>query len=345
VLEAGDLGAWERALEALPPDSPELIDPLRAYVSREIDRLRQVRRQSSVLPAEGRKVNLLRASLQVRIRESEGRLVRAVGLAGSAPAMELVRKSLHLPSAESRAAAIEAFETLGDKRLSREILPLLEAGPQDGGPEEREAVLLELLHEPESWLRALTAQAIPELGIREINSKLEQLRLDPDPLVREAALAALRQTGEVKPMDTLQTLPTLERLLLLHDVPLFETLPPQDLKQIAEISRERLFSNGEILCHEGEEGKSLFVIVSGEVEVVKGTKAERRTLALRGPGEVIGEMAIIESAPRMATLRARGEVRLLVIEGEAFKAILHDRPEVASALLISLGRRLRQAAG
>jgi HEAT repeat protein len=345
LLEAGDPAAQSEALEALPPEDPEMKDALAAYVRGEIVRLRELRRQSSALPAAGQKVNLLRDSLQARILASEARLVRAVGLAGSPQNMELVRQSLQARRAGTRAAAIEAFETLGDKRLSRAILPLLEAEAQAGGPGEAGAALLELLAAPESWLRALAVQAVPELGWREYLPKLDALRTDPDPLVREAAADALSRLGEVNPMDTLQTLPTLERLLLLRDVPLFETLPPDDLKQVAEIARERLFADGETLCREGEAGDSLFIIVSGNVEVSREAGGNRRALALRGPGEVVGEMAIIESLPRMATLRARGEVRLLVIEGEAFKAILHDRPEVASALLVCLGRRLREAAG
>ena len=65
-------------------------------------------------------------------------------------------------------------------------------------------------------------------------------------------------------------------------------------------------------------------------------------IASRGPGEFVGEMAILESAPRSATLKARGDVRVLVIEGEAFNAILLDRPEVSISVLRHMSSRVRQ---
>jgi CRP-like cAMP-binding protein len=65
-------------------------------------------------------------------------------------------------------------------------------------------------------------------------------------------------------------------------------------------------------------------------------------LVRRGPGEFVGEMAVIESAPRSATLRTRSDVRVLAIDGETFKSILRERPEVSFAVLRNLSRRLRE---
>jgi hypothetical protein len=334
---------------AVHPEDPETLDTLERVARREIDDLRRTRRLLSSLPRDGRRLGLLRESLQARLRTGEDRLVAIVGLMGRPQALELVRRSLHRGEGETRATALEAFETLGDRRLAGEILPLLEAGPGTNPlPEDPRAVrevVLELMSDADSWLRALAIHALPEPEIGQLHSKLQELRGDPDPLVREAAAQALRQPDEVKPMDTLQTLPTLERLLLLREVPLFCSLPPEDLKQIAEIAREQWYPQGENLCQEGEAGESMFIIVSGEVEVIKGREDKRKSLAVRSPGEVIGEMALLDSQPRMATLRARGDVRVLAIESEAFKTVLSDRPEVSSALLVSMARRLRESAG
>ena len=143
-------------------------------------------------------------------------------------------------------------------------------------------------------------------------------------------------------MDTLQTISTLERILLLRDVPIFSNLSPEDLKQVADIAREQWFPDGAILCRAGEEGNAMYIIVSGGVRVQKDADGNEKDLAVRREGDFVGEMAIIESAPRMATLRALGELRVLVIDGEAFTAILRDRPEVSISMMKTLSRRLRE---
>jgi CRP-like cAMP-binding protein len=143
-------------------------------------------------------------------------------------------------------------------------------------------------------------------------------------------------------METLQTVSTMERILLLREVPIFANLSPEDLGQIAEIAHEQWFPDKTVICRAGEQGNTMYIIVSGDVQVVKESDAGEKVLALRGAGEFVGEMAIIESAPRIATLRAQGDVRMLVIDGDIFKAILHDRPEVSEAVLKSMSRRLRE---
>jgi CRP-like cAMP-binding protein len=97
-----------------------------------------------------------------------------------------------------------------------------------------------------------------------------------------------------------------------------------------------------LICREGERGSTLFIIVSGKVEVIKGSGKTETIIAVREAGDFVGEMAILESAPRSATLRAQEDVRVLIIEGEAFKAILMDRPEVAISVLQHMSTRVRQ---
>lgn len=123
---------------------------------------------------------------------------------------------------------------------------------------------------------------------------------------------------------------------------MFSGISPEDLEQIAEIAQEQLYSTHALICREGEHGSTLFIIVSGKVEVIKGTADMENIIAVRESGDFVGEMAILESAPRFATLRAQDEVRILVIEGEAFKAILRDRPEVAISVLRHMSNRVRQ---
>jgi CRP-like cAMP-binding protein len=108
------------------------------------------------------------------------------------------------------------------------------------------------------------------------------------------------------------------------------------LQPIAEVAEEHLFADGEMIAAEGDPGDTTYVIVDGEVDVVVGS----RTLAVRGAGDVIGEMSVISSRPRVASLRAKSDVRVLEIHKPAFEAILRERPETALALMRVLCERL-----
>lgn len=89
----------------------------------------------------------------------------------------------------------------------------------------------------------------------------------------------------------------------------------------------------------------MYVIADGSVRVGRTSGGTDLLLAERGRGDFVGEMAIIEAAPRSATLLTRGEVRVLAIEGETFKRILRERPDVSLAVMRSLSRRLREMPG
>jgi Cyclic nucleotide-binding domain len=271
----------------------------------------------------------------------EGRLVKTVGLVGNPRAMDLVHKSLRGPDPEVRAAALEALETLGDKSLARDILALLDEEPAHMSPS---MSIEKFLESGDRWLCALSARAVQELGLKEFIPKLADLTTCPDALIKESAVEALVHFKELKPMETLQTVSTIERVLLLREVPIFADLPPEDLQQLAEIAGEQWYPDSTAIFHQGDEGDRMFIIVDGQVQVIRSANGKDQTLAQRGPGEFIGEMAIIESVPRSATLVTRGEVRVLAIDGETFKQILRERPEVSLAVLRSVSRRLREMA-
>jgi CRP-like cAMP-binding protein len=161
-------------------------------------------------------------------------------------------------------------------------------------------------------------------------------------LVSSAARDALHQLDEVDAMETLQTMSTMERVLLLHDVPLFAALTPDDLTQIAAIAREQWHSDGSLICREGEQGREMHVLAQGQVRVTKQAPDGEKYLATRYAGDFLGEMSIVLAAPRTSSVYAEGEVRTLVIGEEALSAILHDRPDVALAMLRGVMQRLRE---
>jgi CRP-like cAMP-binding protein len=134
----------------------------------------------------------------------------------------------------------------------------------------------------------------------------------------------------------------MERVLLLHNVPLFAALTPDDLTQIANIAREQWYDDGSLICREGEPGREMFALAQGQVRVTKQTPEGEKFLATRYAGDFLGEMSIVLAAPRTSSVYAEGEVRTLVIGDEALSAILHDRPDVALAMLRGVMQRLRE---
>jgi CRP-like cAMP-binding protein len=168
-------------------------------------------------------------------------------------------------------------------------------------------------------------------------------RDDPDTLVRNAAAAVVGGDGA---METLPSLSLMERVVFLLQVPLFAKLAPADLERVAEIATERAHGDGETVAEQGEPGDEMFVVVAGEIRVVVrddgGPPAE---VARRGAGEPVGEMAVVSRSPRMASLVAAGDVRLLAIDRRRFERILRDRPDVALAVMDVLCSRLRESSG
>ncbi len=96
-----------------------------------------------------------------------------------------------------------------------------------------------------------------------------------------------------------------ERVLALRRIRLFDGLSPSELQRVADIADERTYVDGDVIAGEGEAGDELHIIVAGSVTVLRGP--DRREVARRGPGDVIGEMSIITRSPadRVAGRRRR----------------------------------------
>lgn len=132
---------------------------------------------------------------------------------------------------------------------------------------------------------------------------------------------------------------TLEKILFLKGVSLFMNIPSERLSSIATITKEVEFSKYDRIITEGDEGDSLFIIVEGRVKIIKG----KDVIAELGPRDFFGEMAILDSEPRSASVVADSEIVCLRISREDFTEILIDEHEIMLAIIKSLLHRLRQS--
>lgn len=131
----------------------------------------------------------------------------------------------------------------------------------------------------------------------------------------------------------------------LAHVDLFVGLDRKELRHLAGSCQERKYSAGSVLMQQGDTGVGLFVVTSGHVRVTRtpDSQGAEENLRTMGPGEVLGEMALLDDLPRSATVTAIDDVTALLLPIWEFRTILHSNPEIAVKLLATLSHRLRKA--
>jgi|SRR5215211_755065 len=122
----------------------------------------------------------------------------------------------------------------------------------------------------------------------------------------------------------------------LKQTPLFEDLSRKELTQLARVSDDVEVSAGQLLCKEGDIGHEFFVIIEGEVDVTR--KGKR--VATRGSGSFLGEIALLEQVPRMATVKTKTPVRCFVLTSKDFRHLVDANPSVERKVLRALARRV-----
>jgi len=104
----------------------------------------------------------------------------------------------------------------------------------------------------------------------------------------------------------------------------------------------KTYHDGEVIFNQGDEGNCMYVIQSGQVEVLQEIDSRTVRLAVRGEGEFFGEMALFESQARMATVRALGPAKILTIDKKNFLRRIHEDPSMAYHMIKKMSARIRQ---
>ena len=304
------------ALEHLPIDGHE--DPIHAFAVAMVEGcVEHYRLGVGVQDDADPSLDLLRDSLLSRSEQQAILGLRAAALLGGRTELSVAIENLSVTDPTQRANALEVIESVGMHDVVTPLLTIWDGTPQHI---DRDTLLQLLQDDPDEWLRAcvtLVAQPSPDA------------RPSGGPMTR-----------------TMSTLSPMERVLFLRDVPLFAALPPQDLQPIAAIATEHAYEDGDTIAVQGEPGEEMHIIVSGEVAVsMRDAVGDEHVIAVRSQGEAVGEMAVITHEPRVATLLARGSVRVLTIAKPQFEAILRERPDTAIGVIHVLSRRLASASG
>lgn len=314
---------------------------------------------------------LLEDFVKLRLRRAERRILRLLELRYDRSEVELVLRNLPVPS--QRAFALEVLDNLMEPSLKAVVMPVFEdlsvdrllerakriAPPakapvsflrdmcQDDNPYSalvafhaakvhREggviALALARLSDSEPLAREGALMVVAALGGEKEKARAAKLTEDKDPAVARLAQAMATAT-EVSMYSTV------EKILFLKSVPIFERLSGEDLAPLAHVAEIRTCAAGEVLFKEGDIGDAVYVIMRGAVEIRVGEKA----IARLGPKEAFGEMAVLEAQRRSASAVAAAETELLQISSGAFYEVLHEQVEIAEGIIQVLARRLREA--
>ena len=128
-----------------------------------------------------------------------------------------------------------------------------------------------------------------------------------------------------------------EKLELLKRTPLLAGLGRKDLEEVGRLADEVDLKADHVLMREGDVGREFFVIVDGQVRIDKGG----RSIRTMGPGEFVGDIALVTERPRTATATTETPCRLLVLGHREFHQLMDQYPSIRLSVLESMAIRLR----
>jgi CRP-like cAMP-binding protein len=127
-----------------------------------------------------------------------------------------------------------------------------------------------------------------------------------------------------------------KKIEALKRSPLFADLSRKELIQLARLTDDAEVPDGKVLCREGDLGREFFVLVEGSVDVTK----KGRRVATLGAGDFLGEISLLETTPRTATVTAKTPLRFFVLTPKDFRQVVEENPSVERKVLRALARRV-----
>jgi HEAT repeat protein len=331
VLQEGSVSATEAALHALTPFDP----PDEAFTEWAANEARRARFLASHRRVLDRSIDTAEGRFLVRVLGHRTDLLikwvlMAMTTAKTTDTMPLVARGVGSGDEETKAAAIEALESVGDRSVLNVLLPLLEPVSDDEQSIERRVALQELESDFDPWLSALAARCLESEGV------------GPDSGTDGADLGGSRvASSHVMAEDHLETLDEMSRVLVLQRVPMFSELDPEDLTLIARSTTERRFEPGDAVYEEGDAGTELLVIVEGSAVVSRIRDGQRHVIEVYREGDHVGELSLLTGRRRSADVHAGTDgLHGLTLGKIDLITILEERSSVAIGMLGTMAGRL-----
>jgi ATP/ADP translocase/HEAT repeat protein len=302
-------------------------------------------------------LELLIRHLEDRNDDSIFTVFRILEVQGGGNEMRTIYRGLK-GSSRDKANAIEALENTINPALSRVVVPLVDdisiedklntAQKQFDITKEKApdpVALLSSFLESEDPITQMCALYVIAAGrVEGLTDKIESLRTHPDPGVQETARQALdgigasEQNGRGEPM-----LSTMDKIIHLKKIYIFSDLQVRELAAIGSVAEERDYPKAEIVVKEGDPGDTMFLIVSGEVSVIRNEGTEQETLLAKiTEDDYFGEMVLFEDKPRSATVKTNTEAKLLALGKLEFEEIMREFPQISINICRVFSQRIRE---
>jgi HEAT repeat protein len=286
-------------------------------------------------------------------------VLRVLGVMEFGDKIEIILKALQSSNRRDKENAIEALENSLHSKIRRVLIPLFEENPSEEQmamvgktlgimtlPDSTEVILLQLLKDDDPIIQALAVYALGE-GVIELphSHAIEELLDSETQIVREAAQHTLHVLEGRTPAEygSQKDANLVEKAISVRKIPIFSDLRVQEVMAIAGKSFVRKFTKSEVVIREGDPGDALYLIMKGEMAVIKGMETEQEfILDSIGRDDFFGEMALLDGNPRSASIRAESEALVLVLNDEDFVRIMEDYPSVPLKICGALVRRIRE---
>jgi HEAT repeat protein len=298
---------------------------------------------------------LLARALEREVERNRRRVFLLLSFLHDPRAILRARDNLVHAAKERRAYAHELLEVTLPRDTRELLMPLLEplqwherlarleqAFPQ--APREAVARVREVLELPPggvtAWTRAAAIHCVALAGEASLAGLVAGLAAGPGHwLVSETAAWAVARLGAASAeREEKGRMLTLERVIILKSVDMFEGASEQVLADIAAILEEVPVARGDVVFRKGDLGDSLYVIVDGTFRVHDG----ERTLGTLGERDIFGELALLDPEPRSASISALEDGLLFRLDREAFSELMAANIEIVRGVLHVLCERLRQ---
>jgi Cyclic nucleotide-binding domain len=325
----------------------KLLGGTSAVATQIVDELKVIERTSHTIQVFAREslpaCHFLVGLMQRRRERAIDRVLHRLGLSSEDETGRRVRQGLGSDALETREAAVER---LGARVPQATAAQLLSVYRETADREAKLTTMADILRvralSTDPYVRAVALHLLGELGAVD-DAMLERLCQDEHELVREVAWAiqeGLEQKAGVGVQKSRLT--TIEKMFALGAAPMFSRLTLEGLTELARASIEAEYAPGQTLCEEGEQGNEVFILLAGEVIFLRGQGADAKVVGSEGAGSLFGEMAVLDPAPRSATARAGASgVRVLRLNGDAFREVLNANPTIGSGIIRTLAQRLR----
>ncbi|MCE1246189.1 MAG: cyclic nucleotide-binding domain-containing protein [Firmicutes bacterium] len=250
--------------------------------------------------------------------------------------------------------ALELFENLWDKKQVRSLVYLLNASSPEEDlemaksftgrdvPDIGEVISVHLKPVNPRWNICAALMLLQEYRLMGNTYEFAELELflkHSDPLVKEAAKSVFLKTESQIGLNNMLT--SIEKVIYLKSAPLFKSLKMDELKVIADISRERDYAPDELIIEKGDAGYTMFIIADGDVEIFLPGKPPK-SLTIMKKNDFFGEMALFGADVRSASAKAVGQVKLLCIERDHFINLIYEKPDISIEIIKVLSDRIRK---